>query len=123
MNVENINKTIAYLRTRDWHTDSYICHSQCMVGIVGDALFGNRLEYDAGDNHNLFAKETLLQKWLGISSSSAISLHSMSDEADDADVSWSAFEDLDTAQQNEAYIDVLERLRDTGKVFWAKVPH
>lgn len=117
MNIENIDKTIDFLKTRRWKSDYYYSTGQCFVAIIGNALHNNRnITMSIGNDLDWLAKE------LGVSQEKAFGLFIMQNVSSD-DVlgrQWDhdRIENLELAEQNAAFIRVLESLKTDNAVIW-----
>ena len=110
MNLKNLNKLIAYVEQRRWHTDDWCDQRQCFRGMIVGARYGDLARKWAP----LFPLAQLaIAKWLDIPEEEALDLFLMGDGRTSV---WEHFEALDTDQQNTTLIGALRGLRDTGRV-------
>lgn len=116
MNLENTQKVIAFLRTRTWKTSWYMDTADCMRGVIGDALYGNRKHSQI---HFVWGADYIAEH-LGISHDAGVNLHIMTEgTAGEPSISRDvkAFCRLPVERQNEIFIGMLERLiASDGKV-------
>jgi hypothetical protein len=118
MNIENINRLIAYIPTRRIHScyggdkpsiSRWMDTSQCFEGIVRD-LFGDsgsydiraieaHLETDSAQTHALYG----MKSWNGLEYRNS---------------RWSSFTERSRHDQDQILVHVLTCLRDTGLVIW-----
>ncbi len=119
MNIENINKTIDFLKTRKWHSVDYTMHDDCMVGMIGDALHGDR-GHSRSDDALPFGKAYIADAF-DIALSTACNIYVMNQsDAINLYPSTKTFAEMTTDKQNRVLISMLEGLRDSGgtSVFW-----
>lgn len=100
MNVENLNKLISYVETRDRKTIDFGSHRDCVIGMAARA-------FGTGDS----AKEALVDT-LDITTKQAIAIYRMHGG------NWRQFEEMSLADQNDTVAGMLRHLRDTGEVKW-----
>jgi hypothetical protein len=119
MNIENINKTIDFLKTRKWHSDDFLMHDDCMVGIIGDALHGDRA-HSRADNKPYGLHYIADAFDIGVSAARCLYIMNQSDAAVNPYASLATFMGMRTEKQNRVLIRMLEGLRASGgtRVFW-----
>ena len=115
MNIENINATIDFLKIRTWHSHNFSMHDDCMVGIIGHALHGDRAHARSDDS--LPFGSGYIAEMLGIGIEPARAIYVMNQH--NSPFSYASlwrFAELTTERQNRVLIGMLESLRDSGGV-------